>query len=1284
MIALCPTVGHAAGRIVVLVQGLGSELGPGIPGVNAPVPDRFVTLHYQLVDVGYKSGTSIVYFSYDGGGLDGAGRWVPNQYQCARTGRPIQESVGVLRSMVLSLHNSYPGAKITIVGHSLGGFVAARIMHEIGSGELKIPTGVIEQVITVDSPLLGPNKPLSDPLYDVLGVVMNMLTSSNDCKQQFLSSSAANELRARSVDPNAASENLAIAQKALLHNVKLVNFANESDCLYNTEPCDHTWGIIGDNQYWRQLISYYPADSVREDLGSEDDTGIGHGSFLTLYGFWRSARIVVRIGEPGHLRFVQGRSIEHLRLRLAGELINSRSPRLPQYGASRANDARASGMPMLSGTSLRTQSTTSSWFLYPGACADRASGTWSPRTSLVADSLDTYSLGGTGGYGRIDHSGTGELWGIAAGSYYSTSDLCALQKNDPGDHFFFGADPVTKRVIPGQFNSIVSCTFAIPAGTATVDAFYSEYLNLPRGSGYVQYADYRVFRNGMWSEWKRVSAGGSVEVGGLGGWTLAGGELPEASQADSVQVRYGLRCVPGLASDGQNCAGDVDYGVLYDDLLLRVTTGVPVPSFSIFDGALPQTTFVDGTMTGLNCAATPCWPGVRGTALQTNADPVLAASAIRDNVNSPMGDSVSVRLLSGLRPNGMGINWQSGFDVLDSRGLSGMRVNGAFNPAHDKPRMIYRLFDPATAYWGPWDSTALDADAVAIADGDTAVVESEFRLDWPPRDRAGLNLPGGFSINGVSAYNSLEFLPRGTRMQYYFKAVDINGGTTYAFSTAASSNEVMELPLLPGGNAIAPDIMEYAVLPGIYPAGAPGSLLQGRTTTPVLNLDGAYTLWSFGQDPIQQALRGMGVRSDRYRYFQALDQGHNFGGHELAGAPSSYTTHFFPNMEEFGILDSLASWYRIVIQSSHLREWPVFEEQDAALLSEWAKRDTGVNGGDRCLFLSGDDAFNGLTNQPPGLPFQQQRALASDVFGVAGVMSYSGSGVRGAWSGANYVPYPTVDDRFAAQASGPGLAAPGSFTYEVDGGCPTANRFDPLNPQGVAQTTALSSAYYPAAAGVTDVAGVATTGEWDSFTDLDRTKSLGYGYSIQYVRGSSGAFPRNAANYVHSGVANRMQVLYKFLTGCRGARGGGSSCWPCPAPPISQSNWALATGFQTETYGPLYPIQDHTTATGVEEEQAVLLVPHVNELGQNRPNPFNPRTVIRYSLARSGRVSIRIFDIAGRLVRTLVEGQRAAGWHEAVWNGKTSHGSDAASGVYFYRIGYPDGGSSARKMTILR
>ncbi len=74
------------------------------------------------------------------------------------------------------------------------------------------------------------------------------------------------------------------------------------------------------------------------------------------------------------------------------------------------------------------------------------------------------------------------------------------------------------------------------------------------------------------------------------------------------------------------------------------------------------------------------------------------------------------------------------------------------------------------------------------------------------------------------------------------------------------------------------------------------------------------------------------------------------------------------------------------------------------------------------------------------------------------------------------------------------------------------------------------------------------------------------------------------------------------------------------------------------------------------------------ELSQNYPNPFNPSTTIRYGIPGGTIVELRIFDILGREVRTLVHEYQGAGYHETVWDGTTSRGTEAASGVYYFRL----------------
>jgi len=73
-------------------------------------------------------------------------------------------------------------------------------------------------------------------------------------------------------------------------------------------------------------------------------------------------------------------------------------------------------------------------------------------------------------------------------------------------------------------------------------------------------------------------------------------------------------------------------------------------------------------------------------------------------------------------------------------------------------------------------------------------------------------------------------------------------------------------------------------------------------------------------------------------------------------------------------------------------------------------------------------------------------------------------------------------------------------------------------------------------------------------------------------------------------------------------------------------------------------------------------------LFQNAPNPFNPSTTIRYELPAAGVVDLRIYDVAGRLVRALHHGVESAGPQEKTWLGRDERGQPVASGVYFYRL----------------
>ena len=94
-------------------------------------------------------------------------------------------------------------------------------------------------------------------------------------------------------------------------------------------------------------------------------------------------------------------------------------------------------------------------------------------------------------------------------------------------------------------------------------------------------------------------------------------------------------------------------------------------------------------------------------------------------------------------------------------------------------------------------------------------------------------------------------------------------------------------------------------------------------------------------------------------------------------------------------------------------------------------------------------------------------------------------------------------------------------------------------------------------------------------------------------------------------------------------------------------------------------------------------LPTRTALGQNSPNPFNPRTVIGFELPQKETVRLSIYDLTGRRVALLVNGEKQAGKHQVVWNGTTDTGRAAPSGVYVYRL---EAGSftAVRRMLLLK
>ena len=109
------------------------------------------------------------------------------------------------------------------------------------------------------------------------------------------------------------------------------------------------------------------------------------------------------------------------------------------------------------------------------------------------------------------------------------------------------------------------------------------------------------------------------------------------------------------------------------------------------------------------------------------------------------------------------------------------------------------------------------------------------------------------------------------------------------------------------------------------------------------------------------------------------------------------------------------------------------------------------------------------------------------------------------------------------------------------------------------------------------------------------------------------------------------------------------------------------------------------SATPEGQAMEPIFIPTDYGLSQNYPNPFNPTTTIQYDLPQAGWVVLKVYDVLGRDIRTLVEGGNPAGRHTVRWDGKNDVGYDVPSGLYFCRMTAgsaflnPAGGQNAKE-----
>jgi pimeloyl-ACP methyl ester carboxylesterase len=210
----------AGTRVVILMQGYYTSYDRN--GTEATIVEgqRFNVLKNEFVAKGYAR-TSLLDFSYAGGGVTQDGTWRPNPYSCEITDRVSDDNLAPLETMLRDYGAHHQNAHFTLVGHSLGGYLAF-VEGTREAGRTKAAKLGIDAVVTLDAALQGasPDKKL------VLDIV--------PCQKTYL---AGAEIVQQKLDP--ATPDLRRDQVHTMadQGIRVATYGNELDCFWNPAVC---------------------------------------------------------------------------------------------------------------------------------------------------------------------------------------------------------------------------------------------------------------------------------------------------------------------------------------------------------------------------------------------------------------------------------------------------------------------------------------------------------------------------------------------------------------------------------------------------------------------------------------------------------------------------------------------------------------------------------------------------------------------------------------------------------------------------------------------------------------------------------------------------------------------------------------------------------------------------------------------------------------------------------------------------------------------------------------
>jgi len=170
--------------------------------------------------------------------------------------------------------------------------------------------------------------------------------------------------------------------------------------------------------------------------------------------------------------------------------------------------------------------------------------------------------------------------------------------------------------------------------------------------------------------------------------------------------------------------------------------------------------------------------------------------------------------------------------------------------------------------------------------------------------------------------------------------------------------------------------------------------------------------------------------------------------------------------------------------------------------------------------------------------------------------------------------------------------------------------------------------------------------------------TIGLGYSSSPAAANSVIYVGSGSGTIYALDAFTGATVWSFDTG---------------SPIISSPTVAMRRLFVANWAGELYCFQSSIGEPGLasgggESGQPIELLPKAYGLMPPIPNPFTSTASLTYAIPEPGHPTLSVYDLTGKLVRTLVDEEREAGWHTATWDGSDRYGTAVAGGVYFLRL----------------